>query len=67
MATVHLDDGVGDEDYGIVTCDYCGRAANPKGQMRMDEFGYDHLCERCYGEMVADEEHFGHPPADSDL
>jgi hypothetical protein len=58
VATTILDDGIGDEDYGIITCEYCGRTIKG-GQCRMDEFGYDHLCERCYGEMVDDVKRFG--------
>ncbi len=66
MATALLDDGIGDEDYGIVTCEICGFAI-VSGDLHHDEFGYSVICDKCFRELAEDEEHFGYPPADSDI
>ena len=66
MATVHLDDGVGDEDYDIETCEYCGEPIGPYGPFAFGS--YKVLCGDCLRIISEDAELYPDwPPADSDI
>jgi hypothetical protein len=67
MATVHLDDGVGDDpDFNKEFCEVCGNAI-VGNDVHYDVFTYGILCGDCYDAIAEDEVHFEYPPADSDI
>ena len=68
MATVHLDDGVGDDpDFDKEFCEVCGNAI-VGSDVSYDAFTFDILCGTCYTKMCDDETYgYEYPPADSDI